>query len=173
MPPQVNRPEIRPTDQALVITSSGRARLAAWGFIVPWDKKPIINARSETLVDKITFRNQLENRCVIPASAYFEWRKVDLGKLKNRIFVDQMGIFSMAGLLNDDCFTVITCAASPAISHIHSRMPAILSAEAETAWINGDLNYGEVNKHVLPYASKTLISEEHSPPKPAQGTLAF
>ena len=49
MPPLVNAPDIRPTDQALVITTNGQAKLLAWGFDVPWDSKPLINARSETL----------------------------------------------------------------------------------------------------------------------------
>jgi len=174
-PPLVNAPEIRPTDQALVITSMGQAHLMAWGFEVPWDSKPLINARSETLRDKVTFRDKLEHRCIIPASAYYEWRdtgsQTPTKKLKNKISVDGLETFSMAGLVDNNRFTIITCEPTPAIAHIHNRMPVILSAAAETAWVNGELGFNDVSKFLYPYDSMPLKAEEETPPEPAQGEL--
>ena len=53
-PPMVNAAEIRPSDQALIVDKAG-ARLLRWGFQVSWDKKPVINARAESLAEKKTF----------------------------------------------------------------------------------------------------------------------
>jgi len=174
-PPLVNAPEIRPTDQALVITSMGQPHLMAWGFEVSWDNKPLINARSETLRDKVTFRDKLENRCIIPASAYYEWRDTGLQtptrKLKNRISIDGLESFSMAGLIDNNRFTIITCEPTPAIAHIHNRMPVILSTEAEAAWVNGELGFNDVGKFLYPYDSMPIRAKEEQPPKPAQGDL--
>ena len=64
----------RPTDAVLAITHQG-AKMINWGLKVSWSTKPIINARSETLNQKKIFSSILESRCLIPASAYFEWRK--------------------------------------------------------------------------------------------------
>ncbi len=170
-PPLVNAAEIRPTDQAMIITSTGDARLLGWGFDVAWDKKPMINARSETLHEKATFRNKLENRCIIPASAYYEWRKDGEGKFKNTISVDGLETFSMAGLIHDNRFTIITCTPATAIAHIHNRMPVILSPDAEAAWINNDLAYTDVSKFLTPYDTLPLKAVEDTPPPPAQGNL--
>jgi putative SOS response-associated peptidase YedK len=171
LPPLVNMSEIRPTDQALVITTSGQARFAAWGFTVSWDNKPMINARSETLTEKVTFRDKLENRCIVPASSYFEWRKEGANKFKNQISVENRETFSLAGLMTENHFTIITCEPSPAIAHIHNRMPVILSGKGETAWINGDLKFDQVGKFLQPYDATPLTAEEDVPPLPAQGDL--
>ena len=84
-PPVPNTDDMRPTDQALIIDGTG-PRLMRWGLTVTWDKKPLINARAETLAEKPTFRPLLEQRCLVPMTAYLEWRKADDGsKRKNRI----------------------------------------------------------------------------------------
>ena len=60
-------------------------RLLGWGLGVDWTAKPLINARAETLAEKRTFRPLLERRCLVPATAYFEWRKDGKARHKNRI----------------------------------------------------------------------------------------
>lgn len=48
--------EIRPTDLATVIVDPNQAVLMPFGLPAPWDaKKPILNARAETLEEKATF----------------------------------------------------------------------------------------------------------------------
>ena len=45
-----------------------------WGFKVPKLGKLVINARSETIIEKPLFKNLLlQNRCLIPANSWFEW----------------------------------------------------------------------------------------------------
>src|ERR1017187_10208654 len=66
----------------------------SWGWRVPWDKKPLINAKSETITQLTTFKPHLQNHCLILADGFFE---------KGIRFI-QPGepLFAMAGLWADD-----------------------------------------------------------------------
>ena len=170
-PPLVNVPETRPTDLALVIRTSGTVELMAWGFEVDWDNRPLINARSETLGEKKTFLGHLNNRCIIPASAYFEWRKVDGQKLKNRILPSDQSLFAMAGLTDGKQFSIITCTPAPSVAGIHNRMPVILNPSSEAAWINPEIPFDAVKGFLIPYEIAPIISTEDVPPEPGQKDL--
>lgn len=171
LPPALNRDIVRPTDQALVIGGQGDARLCSWGLEVSWDKKPLINGRSETLAEKPTFRPLLENRCVVPATAYFEWRPDNGAKLKNRIRPSDQIVFSMAGLKDGERFVILTCAPSPEISHIHNRMPVILTQESEIAWLDKSAPFSAVASCLVPYDQARVDAREETPPPPRQGDL--
>lgn len=171
LPPRLNRDTVRPTDQALIVGMNGEAALFGWGFEVTWDKKPLINGRSETLLDKPTFRPHLENRCIVPATAYFEWRSENGAKLKNKIRPSDQATFSMAGLVQNDRFVILTCQPSPTIAHIHSRMPVILSPAAEMAWLNPSLDFDAVVHTLTPYDQSPMTAEETAPPVPKQRDL--
>ncbi len=168
-PPLPNMPEIRPTDAALIVTGE-TALLQPWGLSVDWTKQPMINARTETLTEKPTFRPLLEKRCLVPATAYFEWRADETGKKrKNRIFAPDSPVFAMAGLTDGERFTVVTCTPSEDVAHIHSRMPVILTAETTEAW-QSEAPFSEIADVLTPYAA-TLSAEEETPPPPAQADL--
>lgn len=165
-----NRPVVRPTDLALLMTPGRGSDLQTWGLAVDWSKQPMINARAETLTDKPTFRPLLEHRCVVPASAYFEWRKTATGqKLKNTICAANAPLMTMAGLTDGNRFTIVTCAPSPSIAHIHNRMPVILSERALDSWIS-DAPFERVCDILVPYAGP-LHYEEDVPEPPAQADL--
>ncbi|MBO6520401.1 MAG: SOS response-associated peptidase [Rhodospirillales bacterium] len=170
MPPMPNTEQLRPTDLSLIIGMGGTALLQPWGLAVDWSKQPMINARCETLTEKATFRGLLEQRCIVPATAYFEWRKTDGGKkLKNRISVSGAKVFAMAGLTDGERFTIVTCTPAPGIAHIHNRMPVILSADATEAWLD-EAPYAAVASTLAPFEGN-LSYEEEVPPAPAQGDL--
>ena len=64
--------------------SQGREMaLVRWGFVPSWSKemqagRPLLNARSETVYEKPTFRNAIRRRrCLIPADGFYEWQKLD------------------------------------------------------------------------------------------------
>lgn len=169
-PPRPNTPDVRPTDIGLIQTST-ESLLRPWGFAVTWTRQPMINARAETLTEKPTFRPYLATRCLVPASAYFEWRKTDLGqKLKNRIGLASDAPFCMAGLYSADAFTVITCPPCPSIAHIHNRMPVLLDPKDWDHWIDPTVSFSEVQDLLKP-TTVALKAEEDTPPPPPQGDL--
>ena len=73
-----------PSQKLPVIKSytNGKAlELCEWGLVPGWSKKldkfsPLINARKETLMEKVTFKNLIQaSRCVVPADGYYEWKR--------------------------------------------------------------------------------------------------
>lgn len=152
--------EIYPTNITTIITSDG-INVAKWGF-PKWDKKGVvINARSEELIDKRMFKNIVNTqRCIIPASGFFEWKENSTGK-KDKYYIKRPeSALYMAGLFNTFkdkseqlsifdiekeqqlSYVIITKAANKSMSNIHDRMPLILNKEEMRAWLQGeDINF--------------------------------
>lgn len=143
--------EIFPTQTVPVVINRGSRELVPlkWGFTPSYVKSPVINARSETAVSKPMFRNSLAaKRCIIPANAFFEWKKDGQKKIKHKIYVKQLSIFSMAGIYDEfpdkegklvTAFSILTTAANPLVAQVHDRMPVILTPEAEDMWLDPDI----------------------------------
>jgi putative SOS response-associated peptidase YedK len=133
--------------------------LMQWGLVPSWareDKVPYstINARAETVASKPTFRKALATqRCLVPATGYFEWAQTNQGKQPYRIglrgedtrALDE--IFAFAGLYDIwegsggqelQSYAIVTTRANDALSAIHSRMPVILPSGDEAAWLEAD-----------------------------------
>jgi len=140
--------EIFPTEKMPVVIG-GENRVikdAKWGFSPSFAKRPLINARGETVFEKATFKKPfLNNRCIIPATWFYEWEEVGGMKVKRKISLKNREIFSMAGLLDDyydkdgnvyTAFTIITTDANYEMKIIHDRMPVILSEGEEEIWLN-------------------------------------
>jgi putative SOS response-associated peptidase YedK len=188
-PPDLARPEVRPTDPAVIVVraedGSRFARLAGFGLSVTWDRAPrqgriiqrargfarapVINARAETLTRKPTFRPLLANRCLVPASAYFEWRQDGRARRRNRIALEGEALMGFAGLFDADRFVIITCAPTAALAHVHNRMPVILPPEAEEPWLDAN-NSDALAALLAPYA-QGIAAVEEKPSRPPQGDL--
>ncbi|MBL8629067.1 MAG: SOS response-associated peptidase, partial [Rhodospirillaceae bacterium] len=136
--------EVRPTDMAPVILPSGAMAWLPWGFNVSWQRGPVINARAETLDQKPTFKPLLQQRCVVPASAYFEWRAEGEKKVKTRITLSKERGVVFAGLMDNGTFTIITCSPAKSIAHIHDRMPVLLDRDAQREWLNTARRFADV-----------------------------
>ena len=124
-----------------------------WGLIPSWAKDPkigsrMINARSETLAEKPSFRSAYKRRrCLVLADGYYEWQKIAGEKSKQPVYIrlKSQKPFAFAGLwevwkgtgMNEplrSC-TVITCPPNTVLAEIHHRMPVILPAETYAAWL--------------------------------------
>lgn len=140
---EVKTGEIRPTDVAPVIANSRALRkrpfLMRWGFGGGQkDRRPVINARSETALLRPMFRDSMENRrCLIPATAYFEWQ----GKTRHAFRAEEPVLY-MAGLYRLEAgeplaaFTILTREADEPFMHIHDRMPVLLPSEWAGEWLS-------------------------------------
>ena len=78
-----------PTQKLPIIKSytNGKAlELCEWWLVPNLSKKldkfsPLINARKETLMEKVTFKNLIQtSRCIVPADGYYEWKREDKTK---------------------------------------------------------------------------------------------
>ena len=109
----------------------------------------MINARSETLAEKPSFRNAYKRRrCLVLAGGYYEWQKILGEKSKQPVYIRLKSQKPFAGLwevwqakgmdeLLRSC-TIITCLPNAVLAEIHHRMPVILPAEAYAAWLAPD-----------------------------------
>jgi putative SOS response-associated peptidase YedK len=114
-----------------------------WGLLPSWWKKTdkdvpsTFNARAESVAGKPMFRSALKrNRCIIPASGYFEWKKMPDGKLPYFISAADGGVLSIAGLPDrwhstNTGETVLSCTmivtdANAFTRAVHNRMPVLL-----------------------------------------------
>lgn len=151
-PPRYN---VAPTQPIPVVRlHEGRRQFALmrWGLIPSWVKDPktfslLINARSDSVIDKPAFRAAMRRRrCLIPADGFYEWR--NSGGRKQPYFVrlaNAGGPFAFAGLWETwtgpngeeiDTAAMVTTEASRALAAIHSRMPVIVPPEAFAFWLD-------------------------------------
>ena len=139
----VAKTEVFPTNiSPVLVPEPGRAAplLMKWGF-PKWDGKGvIINARSETALDKKMFRVPLmKRRCVIPSAGFYEWRQ-ETGKKQKYLFrLPDTKVLYMAGLFDtfgaDNAYVVITTQANETMAPYHDRMPLILPPESIDSWL--------------------------------------
>jgi len=163
----IGKPLVRPTDTAPVITTSNTITSLKWGLQTGWGSKLIINARAETLLKKAFFNPLVTNRCIIPATSYYEWRKAGKSKIKTEIKLDKKNIFGFAGLHNNKDFTIITCAPHDSIKHIHNRMPVILNDLSTQEWLSKSLSLRQYSEILIPFEDDQFdIKELPELPKP-------
>jgi len=135
--------EIFPTETAPVLVSqNGKsyAELMKWGFSRWNSKGVIINARSETAMEKKSFHASLLNRrCIIPTTGFYEWQKREGGKTKYLFRLPETKMLYLAGLYEKsplgDTYVIMTTAANPSISLYHDRMPLILLPDVLSQWL--------------------------------------
>lgn len=126
-----------------VIGPGRKVSLLAWGFPLPNSKQIVFNARAESLAIRPLFRSCVQNRCLIPASWFYEWDKT---KKKFRVSFPDSKLLYMAGLWmrgnatdGGRVFfsTIITTEPNAEIAKIHNRMPAIIAAPDVDRWLSG------------------------------------
>lgn len=145
----------------VVILEENKVKLTQmrWGLIPPWAKDErigyaMINAKSETLMEKPTWRSPFKSRrCLVPASGFYEWlRNGDDKKEPHYFHLPAQPIFFFAGLYEiakgaEDfliySFSIVTTKPNKTVGRIHDRMPAILARDKEKEWLepNSDPEY--------------------------------
>ena len=172
---------IAPTQEVLTVTNDGgenRPELMRWGLVPSWAKDPkignrMINARSETLAEKPSFRTAFKRRrCLIPADGFYEWKREGKAKKPMLITANPGGLFAFAGLWEtwkqpDDSWlltcAIITTSANEFMKSIHDRMPVILPRESEASWLDPEeQDTAMLSELLLPYDSDRMEAYEVS-----------
>ena len=122
-----------------------------WGLIPAWAKEPksiAINARMEGILTKPSFRKPIRcQRCLIPATGFYEWKKTPAGKAPYYIRRKDGGLFAFAGIYDRwqsretgevKTFAILTTEPNQLLREIHNRMPVILPREQESLWLTAD-----------------------------------
>lgn len=104
-----------------------RVRDLYWGLRAR-DKKLVINARAESVLEKPMFSESIRSRrCILPALGFYEW---DSDKTKYTFTRKDGSPLYLAGLYdmsdNRDSFVILTTEANSSMSPVHDRMPVII-----------------------------------------------
>ena len=122
-------------------TNGNTLELMKWGIIPTWAKqkdfKPLINARLETIDEKISFKKHIKlHRCIAVADGFYEWRRE--GKIKTPFYFlrDDKKMMFIAGIFEDNQFCLITEQAAENVNEIHHRQPVILNEKDINNYLN-------------------------------------
>jgi putative SOS response-associated peptidase YedK len=155
----------------IVRNSPNRVVEMKWGLIPSWSKEPqtkfsTINARAETLTASPTYRGPFRSRrCLVPASAFYEWQQTSQGKQPYCIRLKGTELFAFAGLYDvwRDAegtelysYTIITTAPNELVAPIHNRMPVILHPDDEGTWLNKETNPARLQALLAPYPAEEM-----------------
>lgn len=163
------RYNIPPTTAIPVLLNNGNYLYSHFGFLPSWakDKKSMnINARSESIYEKKTFRDAFKfRRCIIPINGFYEWEVEDKEKTPFFVKNKRSDYLAVAGIwdeyfdkeLNMSIVTValITCDANEKLNKIHHRMPVVLEKKDFKTWLYSE-DLKEVNSLFKIYPSESL-----------------
>ncbi|HEY0079550.1 MAG TPA: SOS response-associated peptidase [Pyrinomonadaceae bacterium] len=168
---------IAPTQNVLAIRGGDAGRDAAWlkwGLVPAWAKDAsvgarLINARSETVAEKPSFREAFKKRrCLIPADGFYEWQRTGGRKQPYFFRMKDDRPFGFAGLWErwegedgrvlDSC-TILTTEANEVLLPVHDRMPVILHPEEYALWLEAGERERALLKELLrPYPADEMVS---------------
>ncbi len=139
--------------------------VTSWGLIAPWAKdatealrsqSQAINARSETVDQKPTFKSAFRSRrCLIPVDGYYEWA-TELGPfapkqpfyIKSREWEPSRKSLALAGIWDrwidpdgvvKESAAIITRPAVDFLATVHRRMPTLLPVDRWDRWLDNSL----------------------------------
>jgi putative SOS response-associated peptidase YedK len=161
-------PDIRPTDRVPIILPGNdqlELRLARWGFSAPAGASrqlSLFNARDDKLEQSPIWREGFySRRCLVPATAFFEWSGVKGAKVKHRIGLSSGRVFGMAGIwqTTEDGleFTVITTTPNEVVAQLHDRMPVIVKPRDYENWLDSRSLQNELLSVVHPYPKWRMV----------------
>lgn len=154
----IQKRDFRPSDQVPVVFHKENGNVIQpmkWGVKGFPEDKLLINARRESLLEKPRYRQMIENRCVIPATSFYE--PETRGKEKIMHTFGNGKIIYLAGLYEKEetvnRVTIITMAATSAVKPFHDRMPVSLEDSDLIDWLQGskEVAYGKLLRQEATY----------------------
>jgi putative SOS response-associated peptidase YedK len=170
-PPRYNVAPTQPIPVVLVENGARHFRLMRWGLLPSWLKDPkgfslLINARSETVLEKPAFRHAIRRRRgLIPADGYYEWKAIDGRKQPFFIHRADGEPLGFAAVFETwigpngeelDTVAIVTAAASEDLATLHDRVPVTISPRDFERWL--DIRGDEVDA-ILPLMTAPRIGE--------------
>jgi putative SOS response-associated peptidase YedK len=180
------RYNIAPSQEVPVIIRNderNEAKLMKWGLVPSWAPDPsmgqrMINARSETLLEKPSFKQAVQKRrCLVPANGFYEWVREGKRKIPMWIQFKTREPFAFPELW--DCwvdretgkplytFTIITSHANALLRRIHNRMPVMYRRDMGKQWLEESIR----DDLVLSLVTQPVLSQELKPTKSRRSSI--
>lgn len=137
-----------------------RAAAMHWGLIPLWAKpdtfkRPLINARAETIFEKPSFRTLVKgHRCVVPINGFYEWQRSEDGKRPHYFQASSADVLLLGGIYQfnkkgeAEC-CLVTTEANAVMSPVHHRMPVLIQQQEVEHWLRSD-DRGSLEQMMLP-----------------------
>ena len=116
-----------------------------WGMVPSWSKKkefkPLINARLETIDEKISFKKLIKlTRCIAVADGFYEWKREEKYKVPYYFLREDKKIMYIAAIYENNEFCLITEQATNNVNEIHHRQPVIINENDINRYLNLELD---------------------------------
>ena len=116
-----------------------------WGLVPAWSKKkdfkPLINARLETINEKVSFKKLIKlTRCIAVADGFYEWKREEKYKVPYYFLREDKKIMYIAAIYENNEFCLITEQASNNVNEIHHRQPVIINENDINRYLNLELD---------------------------------
>ena len=152
-----------PTQKLPIIRSytNGKAlENCDWGLVPSWaegkkDFRPLINARLETLMEKVSFKKLIQtSRCIVIADGYYEWKRQEKEKIPHYFTRTDSSLMFFAAIHQNSQFCIITREATEKIGAIHHREPLIINQNQINNFLNVKKDAMEILNSIKPPALK-------------------
>ncbi|HSM23923.1 MAG TPA: SOS response-associated peptidase [Anaerolineaceae bacterium] len=148
-----------------------------WGLVPSWAKditigNRLINARSETIMEKPSFKNAFKRRrCLILADGFYEWKKSSSkggSSIPYYFYLNEKQPFALAGIWEiwqspdgSEIWStaIITCDANEIVKPVHERMPVVLDKDEMFDWLD-DRPEPELVNMMSPYPTDKMKSHQ-------------
>ncbi|MCU1309796.1 MAG: hypothetical protein JWO20_921 [Candidatus Angelobacter sp.] len=138
-------------------TVAMQMHIQRWGLVPHWAKDvkigyKMINARSETILEKPSFRTAFKKRrCLIPADGFYEWKRDGNSKAKQPFHFGMKddSLFAFAGIWEQwkssdgeaavmETCAILTTTPNELVADVHDRMPVILPTSQFGLWLTAE-----------------------------------
>jgi putative SOS response-associated peptidase YedK len=135
-----------------------------WGIKFSQSSPLVFNSRIETIIEKKFWKESFNrNRCLIPMSAFYEWKKEGGIKVPYRIFLKKDDLFFIPALFyinKDNAYSasLITTTPNEFIKPIHHRMPVIFTYRNALSFLTNTIE--ENLKLCIPFPNPEIMEME-------------
>jgi len=170
------RYNISPSQQVRVLQQDEAGlmhmRIQRWGLVPGWAKDikigyKMINARSETILEKPSFRTAFKKRrCLIPADGFYEWKKEGTTKQPFHFGMKDDSLFAFAGIWEQwkspegavvESCAILTTTPNDLVADVHDRMPVILPAAQYELWLTAEAErVAQLQDLLVPYPANEM-----------------
>ena len=139
--------DIRPTQKIMSVLLNNdiyKITKVNWGIKFKEDSPLIFNSRIETIKEKKYWATLFDkNRCIVPMTGFYEWKKEGTRKRKYKIYLPDSELFFVPALYHTDkeknlFASLITTVPNEFIKPIHHRMPIILDFDKAVSYLNNN-----------------------------------
>jgi putative SOS response-associated peptidase YedK len=180
LPEYTPRYNVAPSQQVPVLRLNSKEEQELvplrWGLIPKWAKADmpqaqagLVNAKSETVLEKPAFRDAIsQRRGLVAADGFIEWETLGGKKQPHWFRLLDSQPFAFAAIWEpacpagkfpeDETFAILTTSANDDVSPFHDRMPVILLKQQFKTWLDPKTPLVEIQAMLKPMPTGQIIS---------------